>query len=70
MHEGAGSVEALLTLGESDGDGFGAAVGEGGDGGWEMVRLVRLLCESECWRCDSCGGRSEKKAATVEHGCD
>ena len=33
VHEGAGAVEALLAFGEGDGDGFGAAVGEGGDGG-------------------------------------
>jgi hypothetical protein len=70
MHEGAGSLEALFAFGESDGGGFGAPVGEGGDGGREMVRLVGLLCESERWRCRSCGGRSEKEAATVEHGCD
>ncbi len=42
VHEDAGAVEALLALGEGDGDGLVAAVGEGGDGGWEFVCLVRL----------------------------
>jgi len=56
MHEGAGSVEALFALGERDGVGFGATAGEGGDGGWEMVWLVGLLCESESGRCRGCGG--------------
>jgi hypothetical protein len=27
MHEGAGSVEALLSLGQGDGNGLGAAAG-------------------------------------------
>jgi hypothetical protein len=70
MHEGAGLLEALLTFSESDGGGFGATVGQGGDGSWEMVRLVGLLRESERGRYRGCGGRSEKEAATVEHGCD
>jgi hypothetical protein len=55
VHEGAGSVETLLTLGECDGGSFGAAAGEGGDSGGEMVWLVGLLWESECRRCRGCG---------------
>ena len=42
VHEGAGAVEALLALGEGDGDGFVAAVGEGGDGGREIFGLAGL----------------------------
>jgi hypothetical protein len=43
VHEGACAVEALFALSEGDGGSFGAAAGECGDGGWEMVLLVGLL---------------------------
>ena len=64
MHEGAGAVEALLTFGEGDGDGFAAAVGEGGDGGREIFGRTSLCGQRECGGCcGGCGGGEEESTA-------
>ncbi len=68
MHEGAGAVETLLAFGEGDGNGLGAAVGEGGDAGREIVALVRLCGECEGGRGRGCCGRGQEESAAVEHG--
>ena len=59
----AGAVEALLALGEGDGDGFVAAAGEGGDGGRKIVGLAGLRGESEGGSCCDCRGGNEETAA-------
>ena len=40
VHEEAGAFEALLAFGEGDGDGFGAAIGEGCDGWREFFGVL------------------------------
>ena len=71
LHEGAGAVEALLAFGQGDGDGFIAAVGEGGDRGRELGfggrrRGGSLGFESEGRGCSGCGGGQEK-ASSCRH---